>query len=213
MPLDLDRARARLGAHTPAMVPRGEHTKLAAVALVLREGPRDVGSQAGSHVGSQVGAHARPLEVLLIKRAERQHDPWSGHVAFPGGRHDAADASLYETAVREAREEVGLCLDRAEHLGRLDDLQAVARARLVDLVIEPHVFFVAHDEPLALRAAEVEEALWVPLEPMLTGASLTTRPYVHEGRSFEMPGYFVGDHVVWGLTHRMLESFLDLVRA
>src|ERR1700680_3050243 len=77
----------------------------AAVALVLRQG-------------------ARGLEILLIKRAEHMDDPWSGHVALPGGREEPADASLQETAVRETLEETGIDLARdGEVLGALDDLR------------------------------------------------------------------------------------------
>src|SRR5262245_28580055 len=51
------------------------------------------------------------LGVLLIKRAKREGDPWSGHMALPGGRRDPKDASLIETAAREAREETGVDLE------------------------------------------------------------------------------------------------------
>ena len=99
----------------------------AAVALVVRGGER--------------------LEVLLIKRAKREHDPWSGHMALPGGRRDPADASLLETAMRETREETGVALDdRGVHLGRLEEVRPQS-ARLPRLSVTPHVFGVPPETP------------------------------------------------------------------
>jgi len=60
------------------------------------------------------------LKTLMIKRAEREGDPWSGQVAFPGGRRERQDRSLLETATRETKEEVGIDLQRsAVYLGHL----------------------------------------------------------------------------------------------
>ncbi|HEU4700285.1 MAG TPA: NUDIX domain-containing protein, partial [Gemmatimonadales bacterium] len=53
-----------------------------------------------------------PDSMLLIRRAERAGDPWSGHMALPGGRHSRGDADLAATAMRETAEEVGVRLDR-----------------------------------------------------------------------------------------------------
>ena len=63
------------------------------------------------------------LELLLIKRARSERDPWSGHMALPGGRRDPDDTSLLDTAVRETREETGLDLAAGGvHLGRLEEV-------------------------------------------------------------------------------------------
>jgi 8-oxo-dGTP pyrophosphatase MutT (NUDIX family) len=185
-----DALRSRMRGHAPAELARGE--KLASVAAVLRFAPE--------------------LEVLLIKRATSPDDPWSGHMAFPGGRKDAGDADLVATAVRETREEVGLDLAGAEFLGRLDDLQAISRARPMDLVIVPHVFLVVNDVSLAPDPREVELALWAPVAPMSSNACATTMRYVRDGAALELPGWQIGEHVVWGLTYRMLERFFDVIR-
>ena len=96
-------------------------TRRAAVAIVLRDGPSGI-------------------EVLFIHRAEHPEDPWSGHMAFPGGRAEDGEPPLL-TAMRESAEEVGLDLGRAELLGALDEVQAVRRVP-VDLAIAPFVFRV-----------------------------------------------------------------------
>ncbi len=65
------------------------------------------------------------LHILMIKRAEREGDPWSGHMAFPGGRMDPGDANGFSVAVRETEEEVGLTLGSEDLcIGRLSEINA-----------------------------------------------------------------------------------------
>ncbi len=170
-----------------------EHEKWAAVAMLLREG-------------------AAGPEVFFIRRAEHPRDPWSGHMAFPGGRRDAGDATLLETAMRETREEVGLDLSReAEHIGQLDDLQAIARGKPQETVIRPFVFEVQRESPLQVDDREVAEALWTPLLPLYRGEVDTIRPYKWHGTSIDFPAYQVEGRLVWGLTYQMLRSFFRIL--
>jgi 8-oxo-dGTP pyrophosphatase MutT (NUDIX family) len=167
--------------------------------------------------GAAVAAVLRPgsagAEALLIRRAERAGDPWSGHMAFPGGRRDAGDADLYATAVRETREEVGLDLDaHGTLLGRLEDLPAVAKAKRIGLTITPFVFALTHEVALTFDAVEVADALWAPLGPLARGESADTFPYSVEGRTVELPCWRVEGRVVWGLTYRMLQSLFEVLQ-
>jgi 8-oxo-dGTP pyrophosphatase MutT (NUDIX family) len=156
-------------------------------------------------------------EVLLVRRSERAGDPWSGHMAFPGGRRDDTDPTLLATAVRETREEVGLDLDQhGTLLARLPDTPAVARGVRVGIIISPFVFALraASERPPELRLNdEIAEAVWAPLGPLARGELATTHPYNHEGRRFDMPGFRVGERVVWGLTYHMLRALLEALHA
>jgi len=184
---------ARFRAALRTEVPRGPNTREAAVAVVMRR--------------------LDAPEVLLIKRAEHAADPWSGHIALPGGRHDPADQDSLATAIREAQEEVGLDLARtARYLGALDDVQALWRTQQIDMVIVPHVFVLESEVVLEPDPAEVEQVLWAPLAPMLRGESRATHSYRHEGQDLSFPAWRVGEHTVWGLTHRMLDSLFGLLR-
>ena len=189
--VDLRAIRERLRAYAPRRYVGPAPERWAAVAAVLRPG-------------------ADGAEVLLIRRAERAGDPWSGHISFPGGHRAATDTDLLETARRETREEVGLDLDTHELLGSLDEHAATARGRFMGMVIAPYVFAI-EGRPTLAPNHEVEEMLWAPLGPIVRGERDTVREIDHAGERRVFPGYGVGDYVVWGLTHRMLKDLLDML--
>jgi 8-oxo-dGTP pyrophosphatase MutT (NUDIX family) len=151
-------------------------------------------------------------EALFIRRAEHPNDPWSGHMAFPGGREAPGDPDLLATAIRETHEELGLDLVRsARLLGRLDTLPAVARGRRVGLTIAPFVFELTEQAPL-LANYEVAEWIWAPLVPLFEGTNATTMPYEFEGQRIALPAFDVEGRVIWGLTYRMLETLFARLR-
>ena len=184
--------RRALAAHAPnELEPGASHQ--AAVALVLREG------------------ESAP-EMLFIERAQREGDPWSGHMAFPGGRLDPEDAHTRGAAERETLEEVGLPLESAEPLGRLDDMQGHRASGQPGIVISAFVYHVV-DPPELSPNHEVREAFWFPLD-----ALLDPQRHVEDiGKRYaglRFPGILVGRperHVVWGLTYRFLEHFFEIV--
>lgn len=193
MKIDVETVRRALGARPHRPADPGDGGRYAAVAAVIRP----LGDDA---------------EVLLIRRAQHASDPWSGHMAFPGGRKDPGDPDLLSTAVRETAEEVGLTLSPDTHLvGRLDDLPAIARGRPVGLVIAPFVFAVDGEVHLSPNHGEVEETLWAPLSPLFRGERDVAYPYEWDGRKISLPGYDVEGRTVWGLTHRMLQSLFETV--
>lgn len=193
---DLEVVAGRLGGRA-AELDSTSTDRQAAVAAILRA-PASPGADA---------------EVLLVRRAEHPGDPWSGHMAFPGGRRDPEDATLLDTALRETREEIGL--DLAEHgalLARLPDVPAMARGRRIGMVIAPFVFTLRAAPELVLND-ELVEAVWAPLGPLARGELDATHPYEHEGRRLDLPCYRVGERVVWGLTHRMLVLLFEALHA
>lgn len=152
---------------------------------------------------------ADALELLLIRRAERAGDVWSGHIALPGGKRSPEDPDLLATAMRETREEVGVELASAELIGQVDD-QRPGSQLLPRIGVRPFIFHLAQLPPTA-HGPEVADSLWVPLAVL---RDPTTRRdsdiFVHdEWRRF--PSYVLGPHVVWGLTERILSWVLRLV--
>ena len=151
-------------------------------------------------------------EVLFIERARQEGDPWSGHMAFPGGRIEPDDESTRVGAERETLEEVGLDLRGAEPLGRLEDLQGHHGATTPGLVISAFVYHAPEPGVLAPNH-EVQEAFWFPLASLHDPERQVDYPLPPrvEGR---YPGILVGEperHIVWGLTYRFLEVFFRVV--
>jgi 8-oxo-dGTP pyrophosphatase MutT (NUDIX family) len=147
--------------------------------------------------------------VLFIERAKRQGDPWSGHMAFPGGRMDRDDADARAAAERETREEVGLVLAGAEPIGRLDDRQGNP-ATNPSLLISAFVYALPAAPELILNR-EVEQAFWFPVRALLEPGRHV--PYTAR-TPVAYPGILVGEpdrHIVWGLTYSFLEAFFAAV--
>jgi 8-oxo-dGTP pyrophosphatase MutT (NUDIX family) len=146
------------------------------------------------------------LELLLIERATREGDPWSGHMALPGGHRDAADVDLAATAERETLEEVGLDLQaRGERLGRLSDYQPI---RGGPIAVRPFVYLLPA-RPTLLLSNEVRHAFWVPMGPLLDGARKATYTLARGEQSLEFPAWDIDGRLVWGLTYRVLDEFFS----
>jgi 8-oxo-dGTP pyrophosphatase MutT (NUDIX family) len=149
------------------------------------------------------------LELLFIKRAEVPGDPWSGHIAFPGGRHAPADGSLERTAIRETQEELAVDLTRGQVLGRLDDLAPRSRA-LPPIIVRPFVAVVGSDVTLSPNA-EVAQAFWVPVRTLCAPAAQAEHVVHVNGNAVRFPAFQIDTHVVWGLTERILRQLLSLL--
>ncbi|MBC8085685.1 MAG: CoA pyrophosphatase [Phycisphaerae bacterium] len=157
-----------------------------------------------------VGDDASDVELLFIKRAVVARDPWSGHIAFPGGRHDAGDESLEHTAIRETREELAIDIGRyGRVLGRLDDL-APRSPHLPPILVRPFVAVIASSVPI-VRNHEVADAFWVPVALLTSVSAGVQHEITVDGVSSQFPAYGVGGHVVWGLTERIVTQLLPLL--
>ena len=148
-----------------------------------------------------------PDAILLIQRAERPGDPWSGHMALPGGRRNPEDGDLLATALRETWEEVGISLSRDTLVGALEDV--VPRTpSLPPIAVRPFLLTVPN-RPTVMLNPEVAAAAWISLAELL-------RPEAHQrvlvdigGESREVWAYVFEAGVVWGMTERILTDFIE----
>lgn len=177
-------SRKNIEVHDPA-------ARRAAVAILIRLGSSD------------------EPEIFFIQRAIFDGDPWSGQIAFPGGREEPGDTDLADTAARETFEETAFDLkNEATMIGILDDL----RPRVVHLpaiVVRPFVYLMP-DPPAPVLSSEVAESFWVPL-PVLLDRSVWSDTTVKAG-GMEM-SRFAFHHegfVVWGMTERILSGLLEM---
>ncbi|MBR9990378.1 MAG: CoA pyrophosphatase [Gemmatimonadetes bacterium] len=151
------------------------------------------------------------LEVLLIRRAELHGDPWSGHVALPGGRRSRADADLFATACRETLEEVGVNAKVAGmFIGALDEV-APSSPLLPPVLIAPFVLAVPPDTTATPDPRKVQAAFWVPIEALRDRKAASEILVVGDGGPLRFPSLTYEDYVIWGLTYGILQQFLDTV--
>lgn len=184
--------KSQVAAHQPQTLELGDN-RHAAVALLLRQGQRDV-------------------EMLFIERASREHDPWSGQMALPGGMVEQFDTDARQAAERETAEEVGIGLSASEYLGRLDDQQGRHRGHPQGIVVRGYIYAV--NGPTAEKPNyEVDNIVWTPISSFLDPHRYTrvTHP-VEPDETF--PGVRISSRehqVVWGLTRRFMTSFFSII--
>jgi 8-oxo-dGTP pyrophosphatase MutT (NUDIX family) len=189
---DIVKLRAALESHSAVGADEKDGIRRAAVALIIR-----------------AGENGAP-ELLFIKRSEYPADPWSGQVAFPGGREEAGDPTLMDTAIRETREETGIDLVRdATVIGTLDDLRPQT-IRLPAVIVRPYVVLLNRFEPLVL-SDEVALAFWVPLEAFKDAQSWRDTAVLARGVQLNTRAFHREGHVIWGMTERILAQLLALL--
>ena len=152
------------------------------------------------------------LHILMIKRADREGDPWSGHMAFPGGRMDPDDAHGFAVAIRETSEEVGLQLGPEDRcIGRLSELNARPRRRAsLGMAVSPFVFKLEREVEFTPNY-EVAEVVWVPLEFLLDSANREKMTWDYKGVNIPMPCYMYQGRRIWGLSLMMLDELMDVI--
>jgi 8-oxo-dGTP pyrophosphatase MutT (NUDIX family) len=173
----------------PITDPKFRSIPRAAVAMILRRDPV-----------------TRELVALLVKRVRKERDPWSGQMALPGGRAQASDSDIFATAKREVLEETSIDLTKCRVLGRLDDVMPRSTG---SIIVTPFVVSAQGSvPPVKVKEDEIATFVWVPLSFFWRRKNQSERLVVLEGdRTLRVPAYLVlGEHVVWGLTFRILQD-------
>ncbi len=179
-----NKIKAKLASYSPTLKP-SQHD--AAVALILRE-------------------QSNQIELLLIERAIIPGDPWSGQLAFPGGRVAITDNNLCSTAIRETAEETGIILNEQMLIGRLDD----ETGNLIEVQVACFVFIVENKSKVAL-SNEVKDLFWCSLDKVCNPALKKT--YTIESRP--VPAIDILGHerpLLWGLTYRFVNNLSSLLK-
>jgi 8-oxo-dGTP pyrophosphatase MutT (NUDIX family) len=146
-------------------------------------------------------------EVLIILRATVEGDPWSGHLALPGGGSEPEDSSLEATARRETLEETGIDLSGSACVATLSTVTPHS-VRLPSISISPYVFRYTGDKRITI-SHEVADAWWIPIADLQRENAWSMTPVeVRDGSSITARGFQWRGHTLWGLTERILYEFL-----
>lgn len=191
--MTLDEIEARLAAVSP-WIDTKPAKLCASVALVLRE------------VGSD-------LEALFIRRAEHDGDPWSGHLAFPGGRLDAEDTDARRAAERETSEELGVELAdaaNARYLGQLSDVLGHAES----IRVSAYVYGISGNPSLRPNH-EVRDAFWTPLHHCTDPRRQSVREFSYLDVPMSLPTIRLLEDkdgpVLWGITYKFMDDFMSTI--
>ena len=160
-----------------------------------------------SSVATILRDHSGELQVLLIKRAHKEGDRWSGHIAFPGGREQQEDLTIRDTAIRETTEEIGLGLSVENYIGRMSDVMTFAHGTRKPMVVSPYAFKLEGDPAFTINH-EVDQVIWLPVAFLADRSNRETMIWEKKGVSLKLPCYFYGEHRIWGLTLKMLDELV-----
>lgn len=189
--ISIEHIRAAVSRFKPVDIPQDSRTPTA-VAMLLRQG-----------VDSP--------ELLFIERASHDGDPWSGNIAFPGGKLENGDSSLQQAAERETLEELGIDLNRARFLGRLSDIIGA------NLPVRVACFVYELEAPQQVAmSSEVHDAFWVPLQTLYDPDRNRLRTVSFARRSLEAPSIALPNPdkpLLWGITYRLVMQLAALISA
>ena len=165
----------------------------AAVAIMVREGQE-------------------ATELLMIRRATREGDPWSGHMGFPGGRRDPEDRSNFSCALRETEEELGVDVSRwGAPLGELYDVNTGWRKDRPEMLVTPFIFSVS-ELPELTPNDEVDDVVWVPLHFLMDEGNREPLEWEWKGQKMETDSYLYDCYRIWGLSLMMIDEMMGLLR-
>lgn len=192
MPFTIEQIRKALGRHQPQVAERGPGVTEASVALIL----------AGS---------GKDLSLCAIRRAEHPLDPWSGHMALPGGRVDPGDPHSRAAAERETLEEVGLALGEPQWIGALSEMQVRLGGSDRRMVLSPFVYDLGEELLPFAPNHEVAEVFWIPLAHLWDPNNMSRLEWERQGARLLYPAIRYQGHSIWGITFRVLTLFSDVL--
>ena len=174
--------------------------KLSSLRGKLLDGPDE-----GSHAAVAILLRERDddLEFFLVKRAEVEGDPWSGDMAFPGGKRGGDDRNLVETASREVLEETSIDLRERSKLGYMKPIYSSVRT---SMKVQP-IVYVFDEEPDVTLNYELTRYMWAPMKELVQSRTK------EDVKGWNSDIYKYDGEVVWGLTFRMLEQLIELLEA
>src|SRR5262245_43234848 len=190
--LRIETIRQALSLHAPKTTPFTADRDHAAVALTLAGPDSD-------------------LRLCFIRRIEKTDDPWSGHMAFPGGRASPQDATARAVAEREALEEVGLELRESHLVGALSELPVRVGGLDTSMVLCPFVYYLGAAPAPLIPNEEVAAAYWVSLAQLWDQRNATHLSLLRTGESLVFPAIRFREYLIWGLTLRVLTLFSDVL--
>jgi len=153
-----------------------------------------------------VKEEADDLWLLMIRRHENPRDPWSGQMAFPGGHSNSRDRTLFDTAAREALEEVGIDVRRHRFLGCLRNVQP----KNAPMIVSPFIFLLT-EKVRATTSREAREVVWIPVSFLLNVENVSSIRVPIGDKEMPMGCYKYSNHIIWGMSFRIIREIVSKI--
>jgi 8-oxo-dGTP pyrophosphatase MutT (NUDIX family) len=148
------------------------------------------------------------IAVLLAQRRISESDPWSGNVAFPGGKYEESDGEIMNTAKREVMEECGIDVGKCELLGTLDDTMPGNKS----IAVTPFVVLAPKSIIVRINEREITGYVWIPIDFFIDKKNSSPMQVRRTGTTHEVASYkYQESYLVWGMTLRIIDDFLSKV--
>lgn len=151
-------------------------------------------------------------KFLIIRRSEREDDPWSGHMALPGGIYEDGDQDYFFTAIRETKEEVGIVLGQDSFVGEMSYYKPSKSPGKKELIIHPYVFSLKDRPKINLCPLEVANSYWIPFKYLYDENNFCNKSFKFGEEDYFLPTFQFSHEgellVVWGVTYVILVEFL-----
>lgn len=177
--------------HPQNIIDMTSNLKLAAVAMILRE-------------------RSDVVEMLFIERAAYDRDPWSGHIAFPGGKMEIGENSR-QTAERETYEEIGVILPETSYIGCLSDIVGTN----LPVKVTCNLFVLELDIQPSINE-EVHDLFWIPLHEIYNSQHHASTTVYFANKTFEVPSIKLlqaGKPVLWGITYKLVMQLYEILKS
>lgn len=157
-------------------------------------------------------------EILLIQRAKNENDPWSGHMAFPGGRYQNGDENMLNTTIRETFEEIGFDINKEllnydkkkyNKISRLSDVTTLRHLGEA-IVVTPFLFGIEKKPEIQMNQ-EVDNFFWIPLNFFLKSENQKLREFDINSQKVSLPCYFYDNKIIWGITLSMINEITQFI--
>ena len=146
--------------------------------------------------------------TVILNRRTRMVGHHKGEISFPGGRMEAGDEGLLDTALRETFEEMGISREKIQVLGRIDDMQTKT-----GYMIRPFVGVIDYPYNYRLSNEEVEEVLEMPVAGLFSPEYQRDEIRITGKKQDKAPVYVYEGNVVFGATARILHNLADIIAA
>lgn len=144
--------------------------------------------------------------ILLLRRKKTHYDPWSGHFAFPGGKRDPGDTTIFHTCLRETLEETGIALDH-KLLERQLPVTPAGRNVMAPIQVQPYLFVLSERPEVVVETAEIDNYVWIDVHDF---TNTERHKIVEVLPSLARPVFPLQDYYLWGFTYGLMCSILDM---